>query len=813
MQVSLDWLGEFVELPATDVLVTQLTDAGIEVEEVLVPGDGITGVVVAKVEKVEAHPDADKLRVCQVNDGGDELRQVVCGAPNVREGMFAAYATVGAVLPEFKIAKRKLRGVVSLGMLCGRSELGLEDEIDGLWELPEDLPLGVSVFDALKMSGSLVLGLTPNRPDLLSHVGVAREVAAVTGGKLRIPNAMAVERGPATAQYLSVDLLSGEACPRYAARFVRNVRVAQSPQWLKTRLESVGLRSINNVVDVTNYVMMELGHPLHAFDASKLSSSNGKIDLVIRNASAGEKLATLDDIDHELQADDLVIADSEKAVALAGVMGGANSEVDQDTTDVVLEVAYFEPRGIRRTARRLGIHTDSSHRFERGVDPNALVKVIDRAAQLIAELAGGECCKGVIDEGTRQFAETDVSVRYQQVERILGVSLAAETISHLLEPLGIRSVSKNEDSIRLSIPTFRPDVKREIDVIEEIARRFGFDQLEETLPSVGGRADADSFVGRLEDELSRVLRASGFHECINYGFGVPEAYASSPIFGEGTEVVKIINALGENYSGLRTSMIPGLLENVRMNRRRGAAESVRLFEVGHVFTTRKDSSGLDEKDALLPDERAAVSVVLGGGRYDGRWLEGGEQIDATDLLGVYERIIRLIGYDVVLTPLELSTLSPTSSAQITLSDGRVVGALGQIHPKYLKNFNIQGPLFCLEIDLSAVGSRKGNTSYHPLPRFPGTRRDVAVLAPKTMASSDVQSFIRDNAGFELPHEWVETVRLFDVYDGKGVPEGMVSLAYAIHYRASDRTLTDEEVSPAFEHLLSSIREKLKLEIR
>ena len=440
------------------------------------------------------------------------------------------------------------------------------------------------------------------------------------------------------------------------------------------------------------------------------------------------------------------------------------------------------------------------------------MKVIDRAAQLIAELAGGECCKGVVDEGQRQFIETDVSVRYQQVDRILGVSLAPETISHLLEPLGIRSVSKNEDSIRLSIPTFRPDVKREIDVIEEIARRYGFDQLEETLPSVGGRADADSFVGRLEDELSRVLRASGFNECINYGFGSPESFAASPIFGEQTEVVKVINALGENYSGLRTSMIPGLLENVKLNRRRGA-ESLRLFEVGHVFTPRKDISGLDEKDSLLPDERAAVTVVLGGGRYDGRWLQGGEEIDATDLLGVYERVIRLIGYQASLKPLELSTLSPTCSAQIVLADGRVVGALGQLHPKYLKRFDIQGPLFSLEIDLSAVGSRESEANYRPLPRFPGTRRDVAVLAPKTMASSEVKSFIKANAGFELPKEWVETVRLFDVYDGKGVPEGMVSLAYAIHYRAADRTLTDDEVSPAFEHLLSSIRDKLKLEIR
>lgn len=812
MQVSLDWLGEFVELPNTDTLVAQLTDAGIEVEEVLIPGQGVNGVVVGRVESVEQHPDADKLRVCQVDDGSGELRQVVCGAPNVREGMYAPYATVGAELPDFKISKRKLRGVVSLGMLCGRSELGLEDEVDGLWELPDNLELGTPVFQALKLTGSLVLGLTPNRPDLLSHIGVAREVAAVTGGKLRTPNAIAVERGPASGQYVTVDIEANEACPRYAGRFIRNVKVGPSPQWMKARLEAVGLRSINNVVDVTNYVMMELGHPLHAFDAAKLASTNGKVELVIRTATEGEKIATLDGSEYELKADDLVIADSEKPVALAGVMGGANSEVDETTTDILLEVAYFEPRGIRRTGRRLGIHTDSSHRFERGVDPNALIKVIDRAAQLIGELAGGECCKGVVDEGQRQFTETDVSVRYQQVERILGVTLPAETISHLLEPLGIRSVSKNEDSIRLSVPTFRPDVKREIDVIEEIARRYGFDRLEETLPSVSGRSDIDNFVGRLEDELSRVLRASGFNECINYGFGSPASFSSSPIFGEGAEVVKIINALGENYSGLRTTMFPGLLESVGLNRRRGA-ESLRLFEVGHVFTTRKDKTGLDEKDVLLPDERAALAVILGGGRHDGRWFEDGEKLDATDLLGTYERIVHLVGYDAALRPIELSTLSPTCSAQIVLSDGRAVGALGQIHPKYLKKFDIQGPVFGLELDLSAVGDRQSKAKYKPLPRFPGTRRDVAVLAPKTMASSEVETFIYNNAGFELPNEWVETVRLFDVYDGKGVPDGMVSLAYAIHYRAGDRTLTDEEVSPAFEHLLVTIKEKLKLEIR
>ena len=814
MQVSLDWLSEFVELPETDTLVSELTDSGIEVEEVLIPGSAVDGVVVARVASMEPHPDADKLKVCQVDDGSGELKQVVCGAPNVFEGMTVAYAQVGASLPEFKISKRKLRGVQSLGMLCGRSELGLEDEIDGLWELPsEGLELGRPVFTALKMTGALALGLTPNRPDLLSHVGVAREIAASTSGKLRSPKAMAVERGPATSQYIDVVLDSPEDCPRYVARLVRNVEIKESPQWLKTRLESVGLRSINNIVDITNYVMMELGHPLHAFDAAKLSHDGGKVELHIRKATAGETLATLDGAEHTLSENDLVIADRDKAVALAGVMGGANSEVDESTKDVLLEVAYFEPRGIRRTARRLGIHTDSSHRFERGVDPNALVKVIDRAAQLIGELAGGECCKGVIDEGQRQFPEVDTTVRYQQVGRVLGVSLAAETISHLLEPLGIRSVSKNEDSIRLSVPTFRPDIRREIDVIEEIARRYGFDQLEETLPSVGGRAGNDAFVGRLEDELSRVLRASGFDECINYGFGSPASFASSPIFGDESAVVTVLNALGENYSGLRTSIIPGLLENLRLNRRRGAS-SLRLFEIGHVFTQREDSSGLDEKDSLLPDERPAVAIVMGGGRYDGRWFEGSEEIDATDLLGVFERIAQLVGYQAAdLKPLELSTLSPTCSAAIVLKNGAHVGALGQIHPRLLKTLDVQGPVFALELDLNHAKTHEDTSTYQPLPRFPGTRRDVAVVAPKVMPSATIQDFIREHSSHELPNEWVENVRLFDVYDGKGVEDGMVSLAYAIHYRASDRTLTDEEVAPAFEHLLGSIREKLKLEIR
>ncbi|MEE2961047.1 MAG: phenylalanine--tRNA ligase subunit beta [Myxococcota bacterium] len=813
MRVSFDWLSDFVDLPSAAELTALLTSLGAEVEEVNLPQDFVSGVVVGRVIEVEKHPDADKLQICQVS-AGDACFSVVCGAPNVRPGLTVPYAKPGAVLPgDFKISERKVRGVLSAGMLCARDELGLTGQKeDGLWELSGDLVPGASLDDILEREASLELSITPNRSDLLSHMGVAREIAAARGTRLRNPKWALKEFGPDVAKGVSVSVYESDLCPKYCARVVRNVKVGPSPSWLVERLEAVGLRSINNVVDVTNYVLMEYGQPLHAFDAKKLVQQNGMPHLLVRYAKEGEKAKSLDGVERDLKATDLVIADADKVVAIAGVMGGQIAEVDGRTNHIVLESAFFEPMTVRRTARRLGLHTDSSHRFERHADPGAVEKAIDRCAQLLVEVAGGEVAKGRLAVGNGPVMVNEVSVRAERVSRILGIRLTSETMIQLLEPLGVRCIANEDDALRFNIPSFRPDITREIDLIEELARRFGYNKIEVTMPSSGAMPQPYLKMEILKSRLRRGVLASGYSETIHYAFGKKARYENAGTLLNDDRPVVLLNPLGEDYSTMRTTLLPGILDSISRNQRRGQGD-LKFFEIGRVFCERDARDDEDERDKYLPHEEESFAMVLCGTRDAGAWYSRGENVDLGDLIGALETLFEGLRVDVERPTYEHAFFNPYATASLFLS-GKKIGLVGELHPHYVEQFSIQGPVYALELSLTVlVDEDVPEVRYTALPKYPAIRKDVAILAEEHRPAEEFRSFIAAKAGGQLGAHIIEDVKLFDVYGGHGIPKGHVSLAFGIVYRSSQRTLTDDEVGVAFDSVIDALKNQFQVEIR
>ncbi|MBI5509225.1 MAG: phenylalanine--tRNA ligase subunit beta [Deltaproteobacteria bacterium] len=811
MQIRLDWLADFIEVPPLAALADLLTRAGVEVEAVVDRAAALKGVVVAEVLEVAAHPNADRLRVCEVFDGSERAR-VVCGAANVAQGQKVAWAKVGAVLPAFAIEKRAIRGVDSAGMLAAKAELGLEDKSDGIWVLPADAVLGAPVVTEKTLPPALTLGITPNRPDLLSHIGVAREVAAATGKRLLAPPWRLTEKGPDCSSLCRVVIEEPAGCRRYAARVVRNLKVGPSPAWLKERLEAIGQRSINNLVDATNYVLFETGQPLHAFDLGRLGVENKLPTIKVRAPKAGEKLVTLDGVERTLDADDLIIADSQRPVALAGIMGGGDSEVSVDTTAVLLESAYFDPARVRRGARRHGLHTEASHRFERGADPGMTLKALDRCAQLLAEIAQGEVAKGVVEVAQKPEPPKEILLRSARVAQILGVKLPTETVVQLLDSLEIRCVARNDNGLRFQAPTFRPDLTREIDLIEEIARRYGYDQVPERLPDASQDYAYVPLPSTRRDDIRQALLAAGVSEVVTWGFGSPAAY--EPYCAAGAAPVKIRNPLGEELSALRTSLTPGLLGVLGHNQRHGA-ESVRLFEIGRTFAPRQGAADEDARDRDLPQETLKVGVVLWGGRHQGRWYERGERLDFSDLAGVLENLVAgaEVGLPLVLQKATVPRMHPQAAAELKVA-GKAIGSAGQLHPDVVAAAGLTGPVLSAELDLDVLEAVVAEAiRYRSLPRFPGTRRDVAVVAPRTIPAEELRAYLAANAGGALGPKVVENVRVFDVYRGKPIPATHTSLAFAIYYRLAERTLTDVEVNTAFDQAVLGLQAAFPVEVR
>ena len=793
MLVSLKWLRDYVEpgVPPEE-LAERLTMAGLEVDSLRRVEPAFRGVRVARIDSLRPHPQADHLSLCRVSTG-DATFPVVCGATNIRAGDVVPLATVGTILPGGEVIRSaRIRGEASEGMLCSEEELGIGGDASGIMMLPPDLPLGKELADALDLSDTVLdIGVTPNRSDCLSIVGIAREVAAVTGKALRYPSLTVKESDEDIRGLTSVSIDDPDLCPRYTARVIRNVRIAPSPFWMRRRLEAVGLRSINNVVDVTNFVMMELGQPLHAFDFRFLEQGR----IVVRRSRAGEIFVSLDEKERVLQPDTLMICDGVKPVAIGGVMGGLNSEIQTDTEMILLESAYFDPASIRRTARALGMGTDAAFRFERGIDPEGLIPALDRAAGLIAELSGGAVCRGAIDQHPRIVRTAEnIPLRLKRIRDILGAAVGEEDVLRILGSLEMRVEPAGAGEIRVTPPTCRVDITREIDLIEEIARLHGYDRVPVTLPAVSVLAGAADGKTEVEKSFRETVTGAGYQEVINYSFVSPAAadQLGLALEDERRLQVRIRNPLTEGQAVMRTTLIPSLLMNARDNAAVGNYD-LKIFETGRAFIRQGDGN--------LPLERNHAALLIAGRRYDDRWHFHDLQADFYDLKGCVENILDALRIAAPAFQEEKTEpfLHPGKSCGVFDGDARI-GFLGEVHPDVLTRIDLAGPAFVCELDLDLLAENfSAKASFRNLPRFPSSSRDVAFLVPRETTAAEMLRWATDSV-----EELLEKVKIFDVYEGKNVPAGMKSLGLRFSYRGADRTLTDDEVSEVHARILQKI---------
>ncbi len=818
MNVTLKWLKNYIDFEfSASELADRLTMLGIEVESVKQPGAELEGVVVGSVNAIKPHPNADKLVLCQVDIGETEELQIVCGAPNVREGMHAPVATIGTTLPiGLTIKRAKLRGETSQGMLCSEKELCLAaqlasaynkaEDAAGLMELSTDIPIGTPLVTALGLDDTLFeLEITPNRPDCLSLIGVAREIRAETGNPLKLPHVDFSEDGTDVREVTSVTIEAPDLCPRYAARVIRGVKIGQSPAWLQQRLESVGIGVINNIVDITNFVLMEYGQPLHAFDYHKLAENR----IVVRRAGAGETLTTLDEEDRKLTLDMLVIADAEKPVALAGVMGGYDSEITEATCDVLLESAYFNPSSIRATAKALGMSTEASYRFERGADPGIVLAALDRAAQLITELAGGTICKGIVDVYPGKQPLTEIQLRPKRVNFVLGTGLESSEMHDILTRLGfnvkanpVTSIFRSrssDDSYRVIVPTFRSDITREIDLIEEIARVYGYDNIPTTLPKGDIPVPAPDRKVEVRRRIKQFLLAAGMMEAVNYSFSDPNSFdkirfaADNPL----RNTLPLQNPLSPEMSVLRTTLLPGLLDNAQRNRNH-QIDTIALFEIGSVFISNSRQQ-----------EPERVSGVLAGQVGDGVSSNPYRHPDFYDIKGFIEGVLEVCGVsDYTLQKTIAPTFHPGRNAAV-LFGRRQIGIFGEAHPAVLENYDLPYKAYLFELDMEALTDAAIFAKrFEPISVYPKVERDLAIVVDKETLSDMPTELIYKTGG-----ELVESVRLFDVYEGEQVPEGKKSLAYAITYLSASETLTDKAVNALHDKIVKRLNQELGAELR
>lgn len=801
MNVTYNWLKEFVDFDLSpERLADMLTMLGLEVEGMHTLGAGMDDVVVAVVEEKRQHPNADKLSLCRVNAGG-ELLDIVCGAQNFTVGDTVALARIGAVLPgDFKIKRSKIRGEESFGMLCSEKELGLAEESAGIMILPSGLIPGQPLFQALGLKDTQYeIGLTPNRADCLSALGIAREIAAKLGTTVRAPAARFQEGSQDAAGIIGVTIQDPDLCPRYSARHISGCTIAPSPEWLVKRLNAVGIRAINNVVDVTNLVMMELGQPLHAFDCDLLAGRR----IVVRRAGEGENFTTLDGQQRLLKSSDLVICDAERPVALAGVMGGQNSEISAGTSAVLLESAFFKPAAIRATAKRLGLHTESSHRFERGVDVGGVVRALDRAAALIAELAGGSVARGALDVYPGQRPELVIALRPERANALIGISLTVAEMAAILSNLqfGVREMA--DGTLEVTVPTYRVDIEREIDLVEEIARLNGFDRIPASMPLARVASDRPTPQQRLEREVRDCLVAHGMNEIINYSFTCADAADRLMLAADDPRrsTIGLSNPLVEEHAVMRTSLLPGLLDTVARNMSFRSLD-LRLFEMRRVY--------LPVSGQEMPHEPLRVAAALTGSREPLGWSRAAEAADFYDAKGIAENILDLLRIEGVSWVADTPEpyYHPGKSCSIMKGRDRI-GSVGEIHPTVQETFGLEKPVFCFELDFEKlVGYARCQNGILVPSRFPDSTRDMALLVPEETTSDRIIDCIRSVKARE-----VEQVDIFDVYRGAGIPEGFKSIAVRIRYRSFDRTLLDDEIGALHAKILDNLVNKVKVSIR
>jgi len=808
MKFTLNWLKEYidVDLPV-EVMAEKLTMLGLEVDNVTELYQDLDAIKVARIVNVKPHPDADRLTLCDVILDAGEF-QVVCGAPNARPGLLTAIALPGVTLPSgMKVKKAAIRGQESSGMLCSEKDLGLSEDHSGIMELPDTARAGESLPDALSLRDTLIeVDLTPNRPDCTSVIGIAREIAGFTNQKLKQPVQNELPELTGEGVPFSVEVLDPDDCPRYGARLLKNVTISPSPWWLRKRLLAVGLRPINNVVDITNLVMLEYGQPLHAFDFHRLRG--GKI--VVRRARAGEYITTLDGEKRQLDEEMLLICDADKPVAVAGVMGGENSEVIDSTRDILLESACFNPLSVRRTARRLNLGTEASYRFERGVDPEVSPRAMERAVQLLVKIAGAEIVANGYDCIAGIKLREAIQLRVGRTNDILGMQLDAMEVSRCLESIEIRVARAEEDTLLVTPPSFRVDLEREVDLIEEVARLLGYNEIPTSMPIVPMSFPEQQPGLELRKKLASMLISQGFFEAINYSF-VDENYfdrlqlqSNDPI----RQSVKLLNPLSEDQKIMRTMMLPSLLQNIARNTSR-QSNDIRLFEIGKVFHPLADEP--------LPQENVRIAGVMSGRRHPGASLLhfGTTPVDIYDCKGIVDAILQEVRIT-KFARLEFSnarsavpTYIQTDSCIVCRAEEKLLGYMGEINTDVLKNFGVKQDVFFFDLDLDLICELEPEPkSFTQLPKFPSVNWDIALIVPETVHSGELLTAI-DNAG----EAYVEAAEIFDVYRGDAIAAGHKSVAISLTYRSLEQTLDDITVNKVHQRLITMLEERFQGKLR
>jgi phenylalanyl-tRNA synthetase beta chain len=808
MKFTLNWLKEYVDVDLpVEVVADKLTMLGLEVDNVAELYQNLDAIKVAKILNVRPHPDADRLTLCDVTLGAEEF-QVVCGAPNTKPGLLTAIALPGITLPSgMKVKKALIRGQESSGMLCSEKDIDISEDHSGIMELPGTAKEGQSLPEALSLRDTLIeVDLTPNRPDCTSVIGIAREIAGFTNQKLKHPLKNELPQLTGEGVPFTIEVQDPEGCPRYGARLLKNVTISPSPWWLRKRLLSVGLRPINNVVDITNIVMLEYGQPLHAFDFNRLGG--GKI--VVRRARAGEHIVTLDGEKRQLDHEMLLICDAEKPVAVAGVMGGENSEVINSTRDILLESACFNPLSIRRTARQLNIGTEASYRFERGVDPEVAPRAMERAVQLLVEIAGAEIVENGYDCVAGIKPPAPIKLRISRTNDLLGLQLDAMEISRCLESIELNVTQENEDTLQGTPPSFRIDLEREVDLIEEVARLQGYNEIPTSMPIIPMSFPEQQPGLELRKKLASMLVSQGFFEAINYSF-VDENYFDQLKLQDTDPIrnaVRLLNPLSEDQKIMRTLMLPSLLQNINRNTSR-QNNDIRLFEIGKVFHP--------VDDAPLPYENTRLAGVISGRRHPGASLMhfGNIPVDIYDCKGIMKAILQGVRltkavrlffrneHDVI-----PSFIQPDSYIVYRAGD-KTLGYFGKIDPGVLKNFGIKQNVFFFDLDFDLIAELEPELkSFTPLPKFPSVKWDIALIVPETVASGELLTAI-DDAGEPL----VESAEIFDVYRGDAIAAGHKSVAISLTYRSVEQTLDDSIVNKVHQRLIAMLEEHFQGKLR
>lgn len=803
MKLTFKWLNEYVNLDGltAEQIADRLSMLGLEVDAVMHLAKGLEGLLTARIRRVLPHPDADRLTVCEVEVGA-EIIQVVCGAPNAREGLLTAIARPGVTLPGgMKIKKAKVRGQESLGMLCSARELALSEEHGGILEISGDIASGIDLAQALGLDDVMIeIDLTPNRPDCASVLGIAREVAGFAGRELHPP--VAREELPSLAEThpaFGVEIREAELCPRYAARKLTGVTIASSPQWLQQRLKAVGMRPINNIVDITNYVMLELGQPLHAFDFARLTGGR----IVVRCPQSSERqFTTLDGQLRNLEPDMLMICDGERPVAVAGIMGGLESEVTDRTSEVLLESACFNPVSIRRTGRRLNIASEASYRFERGVDPNGVDIALERAVRLMVELTGAKLVEGGVDLYPGRKPELILPLRCRRVCDLLGMELSEEQITGHLRSIQFGVAAGTEGVLNVTVPSFRVDIEREVDLVEEIARLVGYNSIPISLPQIGMDYPKRDPLRTLRQEIGRIFTARGFTEAINYSFSADRKFDQLllPMDDRRRKVTRLLNPLAEEQTIMRSMLLPGLLDTVRHNHNHQQPD-VALFETGKVFSQLQEG--------VQPEERLHLCAVLSGRRYpDAPPLYfSNKEADIFDLKGMAESIFQVLslagkhGQDVFAGSTDKVQPYCQEGFTILIRDGETeIGLLGKINRQVLRSFGIKQDVYFLEMDLNTVNTLpRVNKAFVSLPRYPSVKRDIALIVPETVPAGELITAIGG-----LGEKIIEQAELFDVYRGKPVETGKKSVAIAVTYRSAEKTLDDETVDIVHKKIVNTL---------